>query len=77
MDEVLRQRTGADVNTLNQPAPVMCLDPQDDPNCYDYELFGVTVHTGTADGGHYYSYIRQPASGIFSLLLKCKLHAYI
>lgn len=26
---------------------------------YDYELTGVTVHTGTADGGHYYSFIRD------------------
>ena len=27
--------------------------------CYEYELIGVTVHTGTADGGHYYSFIRD------------------
>ncbi|XP_068619314.1 ubiquitin carboxyl-terminal hydrolase puf [Battus philenor] len=26
---------------------------------YEYELIGVTVHTGTADGGHYYSFIRE------------------
>ena len=26
---------------------------------YHYELIGVTVHTGTADGGHYYSFIRD------------------
>lgn len=25
----------------------------------EYELIGVTVHTGTADGGHYYSFIRD------------------
>jgi ubiquitin carboxyl-terminal hydrolase 34 len=24
-----------------------------------YELIGVTVHTGTAEGGHYYSFIRE------------------
>ena len=24
---------------------------------YEYELTGVTVHTGTAEGGHYYSFI--------------------
>lgn len=28
-------------------------------DCYLYELIGVTVHTGTADGGHYYSFIRD------------------
>jgi len=33
-------------------------DPDDDEN-YEYELIGVTVHTGTADGGHYYSFIRD------------------
>lgn len=26
---------------------------------YEYDLVGVTVHTGTADGGHYYSFIRE------------------
>ena len=30
--------------------------------CYEYELIGVTVHTGTADGGHYYSFIRDKMS---------------
>ncbi|XP_053405325.1 ubiquitin carboxyl-terminal hydrolase 34-like isoform X2 [Mercenaria mercenaria] len=30
-----------------------------DDEHYDYELIGVTVHTGTADGGHYYSFIRD------------------
>lgn len=30
---------------------------------YKYELIGVTVHTGTAEGGHYYSFIRDLDSG--------------
>lgn len=29
----------------------------DENQSYEYELMGVTVHTGTADGGHYYSFI--------------------
>ncbi|KAK2584981.1 hypothetical protein KPH14_008512 [Odynerus spinipes] len=29
---------------------------------YQYDLIGVTVHTGTADGGHYYSFIRDRTS---------------
>ena len=28
----------------------------------EYELIGVTVHTGTADGGHYYAFIRDRTS---------------
>ena len=35
-------------------------DPSDgDSGGCQYELIGVTVHTGTADGGHYYSFIRD------------------
>lgn len=30
---------------------------------YEYDLVGVTVHTGTADGGHYYSFIKERHSG--------------
>ncbi|KAH3765659.1 ubiquitin hydrolase [Pelomyxa schiedti] len=30
--------------------------------CYDYELVGVLIHTGTADCGHYYSFIRERVS---------------
>ena len=29
---------------------------------YEYELIGVTVHTGNADGGHYYAFIRDRTS---------------
>lgn len=45
-----------------------CLDETNDstfwyskvnPPSTEYELIGVTVHTGTADGGHYYSFIRR------------------
>ncbi|OPL20337.1 ubiquitin 34 carboxyl-terminal hydrolase, partial [Mytilus galloprovincialis] len=35
------------------------LGEYEDNDSYDYELIGVTVHTGTADGGHYYSFIRD------------------
>ncbi|XP_034127627.1 ubiquitin carboxyl-terminal hydrolase puf isoform X1 [Drosophila guanche] len=33
--------------------------------CYEYELVGVTVHTGTADGGHYYSFIKERTKNNF------------
>ena len=35
----------------------------DTTESYDYELIGVTVHTGTADGGHYYAFIREQPGG--------------
>ncbi|XP_078316021.1 ubiquitin carboxyl-terminal hydrolase 34-like isoform X4 [Crassostrea virginica] len=31
----------------------------EEDDIFEYELIGVTVHTGTADGGHYYSFIRD------------------
>ncbi|CAG8519826.1 15599_t:CDS:10 [Acaulospora morrowiae] len=31
----------------------------DDKSQFEYELVGVLVHTGTADSGHYYSFIRE------------------
>lgn len=34
-------------------------DVEDETLSYEYDLIGVTVHTGTADGGHYYSFIRD------------------
>ena len=34
-------------------------DTDDFNERYEYDLIGVTVHTGTADGGHYYSFIRD------------------
>ena len=40
-------------------------EDEDDHNAcdsFEYELIGVTVHTGTADGGHYYSFIRDRLS---------------
>lgn len=29
------------------------------PDYYNYELVGVVVHSGSADSGHYYSYIKE------------------
>ncbi len=34
-------------------------ESENDEDSYLYELIGVTVHTGTAEGGHYYSFIRE------------------
>lgn len=40
-------------------------EKEGDPNNeqYEYDLIGVTVHTGTADGGHYYSFIKDRTAG--------------
>ena len=43
--------------TGDQPQPS---DPEEEDDVsFIYELIGVTVHTGTAEGGHYYSFIRE------------------
>ncbi|EAT35899.1 AAEL011975-PA, partial [Aedes aegypti] len=34
-------------------------DSEDFNEHYEYDLVGVTVHTGNADGGHYYSFIKE------------------
>ncbi|KAM7288964.1 ubiquitin carboxyl-terminal hydrolase 34 [Ixodes scapularis] len=48
------------------PSQARCSSPggvaQEDGTSYEYDLIGVTVHTGTADGGHYYSFIRERLS---------------
>ncbi|XP_037090627.1 ubiquitin carboxyl-terminal hydrolase puf-like, partial [Pollicipes pollicipes] len=44
--------------------PTKCEDGEADAELApcQYDLIGVTVHTGTADGGHYYSFIRDRTS---------------
>lgn len=45
-----------------QQEKVKNFDPDEEQ--YEYDLIGVTVHTGTADGGHYYSFIKDRTSGL-------------
>eukprot|EP00478_Filoreta_tenera_P001480 GABV01001505.1.p2 GENE.GABV01001505.1~~GABV01001505.1.p2 ORF type:complete len:229 (+),score=85.72 GABV01001505.1:79-765(+) len=35
-----------------------------DPDYYQYKLVGVLVHMGSANGGHYYSYIKQRSTDL-------------
>lgn len=35
------------------------VEKENESENYEYDLVGVTVHTGTADGGHYYSFIKE------------------
>jgi len=36
----------------------------------NYELVGIVVHSGQANAGHYYSFIKDRRYGIFHLLIK-------
>lgn len=59
-----KEGDGEDDNAEEQPAPRdeegEDEDEQQEPpeeDCFEYELAGVTVHSGTAHAGHYWSYI--------------------
>ena len=47
--------------------PSRCLQGQ-----YEYELFSIMIHSGSAVGGHYYAYIKYVVSLSF-LFLVCNL----
>lgn len=50
----------SDNNAKQDQMSTDCEDGDDyDDEIYEYDLVGVTVHTGTADGGHYYSFIKE------------------
>lgn len=36
--------------------------PRKDNSYYEYELTGVLIHSGSADSGHYYSFIKERES---------------
>ena len=48
----------AEGNALKVTSPKTTIY-HDGPPEFDYELTGIVVHRGTADGGHYYSYIKE------------------
>lgn len=50
MAESNEQKIQIDDEQLNNEGP---------EDQYEYNLIGVTVHTGNADGGHYYSFIKE------------------
>ncbi|CAG0880480.1 unnamed protein product [Cyprideis torosa] len=47
-----------------------------DEGPYLYQLIGVTVHTGHADGGHYYSFIRVGDTGKWFLFNDAEVKAF-
>ncbi|KAF9939593.1 hypothetical protein BGZ65_010060 [Modicella reniformis] len=46
----------------NSASPTAYIGGQDNSAAFQYNLVGVLVHTGTADSGHYYSYIKDRSS---------------
>jgi ubiquitin C-terminal hydrolase len=53
-------------------SPALPLSPVDlleiasrTPAYYEYELTGVVVHTGTADSGHYYAFLKNAETGLW------------
>ena len=58
------EMSGSDKKSESQTVAASSSKPstsqkQQQNESYEYELIGVTVHTGTADGGHYYAFIRE------------------
>lgn len=48
--------------TATASSSALAAEPPTDP-AFDYDLSGILVHTGTADSGHYYSFIKDRNSG--------------
>lgn len=40
-----------------------CYEPMEDEKLYTYHLAGVIIHIGSAEGGHYISYVKQRDTG--------------
>merc|ERR1712154_384362 len=55
-----QQQQQEDVNKTDADDEKYSVHP---PEYYQYELVGILVHTGSAEAGHYYSYIRDRVSG--------------
>ena len=55
--------TGAATTAVEGEIKVEVPDDSYDPADYEYELSGIVIHRGTADSGHYYSYIKDRNSG--------------
>jgi ubiquitin C-terminal hydrolase len=53
IEGLTRREAAAKSKDQKAPEPLRPLE------YYDYELMGILVHTGTAESGHYYSFIRE------------------
>lgn len=63
--DIQNEQTTSSVSDDNQNTSEMITDQisnlkeELDKNMYDYELFSIMIHSGSATGGHYYAYIKD------------------
>lgn len=50
---------GIDMSTSNENKSILA----NEPGPYNYELFSIMIHSGSASGGHYYAYIKEFENG--------------
>ena len=61
-DNLVKTEESKDSNSEINNEETFLFYPKDE-SYYEFELVGVVVHTGTADAGHYYSYINVKREG--------------
>ena len=69
---LVKQDTEQSKETSTSPSSSQAQRKEEEDESYEYELIGVTVHTGTADGGHYYAFIREQSSSSSSPTPPCQ-----
>lgn len=59
VEGIARKEAESDIRKSNALRASSSIHDPKPPEYYQYQLSGVVVHTGTADGGHYYSFIKE------------------
>lgn len=54
---------GIDMTSSSTDAATKSSILGNDPGPYNYELFSIMIHSGSASGGHYYAYIKEFDNG--------------
>ncbi|KAG0002609.1 hypothetical protein BGZ79_002672 [Entomortierella chlamydospora] len=67
LDYLTRKEQAQDAAAAGAASPTIHLaGGQENTAAFQYNLVGVLVHTGTADSGHYYSYIKDRGAAVTS-----------
>ncbi|KAF9401029.1 hypothetical protein BGX21_002899 [Mortierella sp. AD011] len=67
LDYLTRKEQAQDAAAAGAASPTIHLaGGQENTAAFQYNLVGVLVHTGTADSGHYYSYIKDRSAAVTS-----------